>query len=366
MRKEDEMKRNATIRILLPFLLTFLLLPLTGCGETESTEADASNAVYVYNWGDYVDPDVLDMFEEETGIRVYLDEFDTNEDMYPKIASGASEYDVVCPSDYMIAKMIQNDLLQPLDYDLLPLAQEYTGQEYWEQAKAFDPGNRYTVPYCWGTIGIMYNRTMVDRPVDSWDILWDPAYRDDILMQDSVRDTFMVALRRLGYSLNTTDPAQLEEAKQLLIEQKPLVQAYVVDEARDKLVAGESAMGVVFSGEALWMIQANDDLAYTVPKEGTNLWIDGWVIPKNARNVNNAHAFIDYMCRPDIAALNCEYLTYSTPNTGARDYIEDEDVLDSEELFPDLSRISYLEAYSYLGEDMDKLYSELWIQLKSA
>ncbi|MBR2560931.1 MAG: extracellular solute-binding protein, partial [Eubacterium sp.] len=200
----------------------------------------------------------------------------------------------------------------------------------------------------------------------SWDILWDPKYKDDILMQDSVRDAFMVALRRLGYSLNTTDPAQLEEAKQLLIEQKPLVQAYVIDEARDKLVAGESAMGVVFSGEALWMIQANDDLAYTVPKEGTNLWIDGWVITKDAQHVENAHAFIDYMCRPDIAALNCEYLTYSTPNTGAPDYIEDEEVLESDALFPDLEAISYLEAYSYLGEDMDKLYSDMWIQLKSS
>ena len=346
-----------------------LLLLLAGCGEDDTESEAAGNpadVVYVYNWGDYVDPDVLDMFEEETGIKVYLDEFDTNEDMYPKIASGASEYDVVCPSDYMIAKMIENDLLQPLDYDQLPLATEYIGEEFMKQAEAFDPGNRYTIPYAWGTVGIMYNKTLVDDPVESWDILWDPKYKDEILMQDSVRDAFMVALRRLGYSLNTTDPDQLEEAKQLLIEQKPLVQAYVIDEARDKLVSCESAMGVVFSGEALWMILANEDLVYTVPEEGTNLWIDGWVITKNARHTENAHKFIDFMCRPDVAALNCEYLTYSTPNTGAREYIEDEDVLNSEELFPDLDEISYLESYSYLGEDMDKLYSELWIQMKSS
>ena len=344
-----------------------LLLSLAaGCGEEADVEDASENVVYVYNFGDYADPDVLDSFTEETGIRVVLDEYDTNEDMYPKVASGASEYDVICPSDYMADKMCRNGLLQPLDYDLLPTAREYIGEEYWEQARAFDPENRYLVPYCWGTVGIMYNTTMLPEVPDTWDILWDPAYKDDILMQDSVRDSFMVALRRLGYSLNTTDPAELEEAKQLLIEQKPLVQAYVVDEARDKLVAGESAMGVVYSGEALWMIEANDDLDFVIPREGTNLWIDGWVITKNARHVKNAHAFIDYMCRPEIAALNCEYLTYSTPNTGARDFIEDEEVRDSDILFPDLSRIPYLEAFAYLGEEMDKLYSDMWIQLKSA
>ena len=286
--------------------------------------------------------------------------------MYPKIASGASEYDVICPSDYMCAKMVENDLLQPLDFSLLPTAMACTGEEYWEQARAFDPENAYLVPYCWGTVGIMYNTTMVDEPVESWDILWDPKYKDEILMQDSVRDAFAVALRRMDCSLNTTDPAELEAAKQMLIEQKPLVQAYALDDARDKLVSEEAMMGVVYSGEALWMIQANEDLAFTVPKEGTNLWIDGWVITKNARHVENAHLFIDYMCRPDVAALNCEYLTYSTPNTEAREYIEDEEVRDSDVIFPDLEEIPYLEPFSYLGEDMDKLYGSLWIQLKSA
>ncbi|MBR2560759.1 MAG: extracellular solute-binding protein, partial [Eubacterium sp.] len=200
--------RKQICLILLPVLLASLL---AGCGDIMEAET-GEDIVYVYNWGDYVDPDVLDSFTEETGIQVILDEFDTNEDMYPKIASGASKYDVICPSDYMINKMIQNDLLQPLDFDQLPLAKQYIGQEYWDQAEAFDPGNAYAVPYCWGTVGIMYNTTMISEPVESWDILWDPKYKDDILMQDSVRDAFMVALRRLGYSLNTTDPAQLEEA----------------------------------------------------------------------------------------------------------------------------------------------------------
>ena len=350
-------------RLILMILLLSSLL-LAGCGE--EVQEISADTLYVYNFGDYMDPDVLDAFTEETGIPVVVDEFDTNETMYPKVASGASVYDVICPSDYMIQKMIENDLLQPLQKDLLPTAALYIGEEYLKMSEAFDPGNQYAIPYSWGTIGIMYNKTMVHDPVDTWDILWDPAYRDELLMQDSVRDTFMVALRRLGYSMNTTDETELAEARDMLIAQKPLVQAYVIDEARDKLVSGESALGVVYSGEALWMIQANEDLDFALPKEGTNFWTDAWVIPKNAPHVEEAHAFIDYMCRPDVAALNCEYLTYSTPNTGAREYIEDEEVRDSEIIFPDLSTAPEMETYTYLGEEMDKVYNELWIQLKSA
>ena len=257
------------------------ILALSGCGFWESEE-DGDNVVYVYNWGDYVDPGTLKQFEEETGIRVVMDEFDTNESMYPLVAAGAERYDVICPSDYMIQKMIHNDLLQPLDYSQLPNARQYVGKQFWTQSESFDPGNRYAVPYCWGTVGIVYNRTMVDEPVDSWSILWKEKYKNDIIMQDSPRDSFMVALKRLGYSLNTTDPQQIQEAREMLIAQKPLVQAYGIDDVKDKLVSGEAAMGVVFSGEALRMILENRDLEYVIPKEGTNLWIDSWVIPKNA------------------------------------------------------------------------------------
>ena len=363
MRKRPMKKFSQPNRIFALLLFVVLLL-CSGCGDTEETAS--SDALYVYSFGDYMDPDVVDAFTEETGIEVIVDEYDTNESMYPKVASGASIYDVICPSDYMIQKMLEADLLQPLQPDLLPTAQEYIGEEYLHMSESFDPGNRYSMPYSWGTIGIMYNTTMVTEDVTSWDILWDPKYRDELLMQDSVRDTFMVALCRLGYSMNTTDPQELQEARDLLIEQKPLVQAYVIDEARDKLVSGESALGVVYSGEALWMIQANEELDFAVPEEGTNFWIDSWVIPKNAKHVEDAHAFIDYMCRPDVAALNCEYLTYSTPNTGARDYIEDEEVRDSDIIFPEPILTPGMETYSYLGEEMDKAYSELWIQLKSA
>ena len=256
------------IRLLLMGLLC--ILALSGCGFLEGEE-DGDNVVYVYNWGDYVDPDTITQFEEETGIHVIMDEFDTNESMYPLVAAGAERYDVICPSDYMIQKMIHNGLLQPIDYSKLPNARQYVGQQFWQQSEFFDPGNRYSVPYCWGTVGIVYNKTMVDDPVDSWSILWNEKYKNEIIMQDSPRDSFMVALKLLGYSLNTTDPAQIAQARDLLIAQKPLVQAYGIDDVKDKLVSGEAAMGVVFSGEALRMILANRNLEYVIPKEGTNL-----------------------------------------------------------------------------------------------
>ena len=335
---------------------------LSGCG---SANKYPNGKVYVYNWGEYIDPETLDMFEKETGIQVIYDEFDTNETMYPKVEAGASNYDVVCPSDYMIQKMIDNDLLQELNWDNIPNAKANIGAQYYEQSEAFDPGNRYAVPYCWGTVGILYNKTMVDEPVTSWSILWDEKYADSILMQDSVRDLFMVGLKSLGYSMNSTDENELNEAKDLLIQQKPLVQAYVIDQVRDKMIGNEAALGVIYSGEAIFTQRENPDLEYVIPKEGTNVWIDSWVIPKNAENVENAEKFIDFMCRGDIALLNFDYITYSTPNTAAQALIEDEDIRNSKIAFPDLSQYDGLETFSYLGDDADALYNDLWKEIKS-
>lgn len=335
---------------------------LSGCG---SADKYPNGKVYVYNWGEYIDPETLDMFEKETGIQVIYDEFDTNETMYPKVEAGASNYDVVCPSDYMIQKMIDNDLLQELNWDNIPNAKANIGAQYYEQSEAFDPGNRYAVPYCWGTVGILYNKTMVDEPVTSWSILWDEKYADSILMQDSVRDLFMVGLKSLGYSMNSTDEKELNEAKDLLIQQKPLVQAYVIDQVRDKMIGNEAALGVIYSGEAIFTQRENPDLEYVIPKEGTNVWIDSWVIPKNAENVENAEKFIDFMCRGDIALLNFDYITYSTPNTAAQALIEDDDIRNSKIAFPDLSQYDGLETFSYLGDDADALYNDLWKEIKS-
>ncbi len=336
------------------------VLALTACGKSNE-----GGTVAVYNWGEYIDPETLEMFEEETGIRVIYDEYETNELMYPKVAAGATKYDVICPSDYMVEKMIKEDLLREIDFNNVPNAKTNIGAQYWEQSRQFDPENKYSVPYCWGTVGILYNKTMVDEPVDSWNILWDEKYSGQILMQDSVRDIFMVALRKNGYSMNSLNEEELNVAKNDLIAQKPLVQAYVIDEVRDKMIGNEAALGVIYSGEAIFTQRENPDLEYVIPKEGTNVWIDNWVIPKNAENPENAEKFIDFMCRPDIALMNFDYITYSTPNDAAKELIEDDDIRNSNIAFPDLSKYQ-LETFSYLGPDGDELYNNLYKEIKSA
>ena len=373
----DKRKKNVPVRFgrarkigrfffqkLIPVAMAVLIV-IGGFIYGQKDGTSKNGQVIVYNWGEYIDPEIIDLFEEETGIDVIYEEFETNEIMYPKIQSGAIAYDVVCPSDYMIQRMIENDLLAELNYDNIPNAKKNIGEQYWEQSKQFDPENKYSVPYCWGTVGILYNKTMVDDPVDSWSILWDEKYADNILMQDSVRDAFMVALKLKGYSMNTLDEGELNEAKQILIDQKPLVQAYVIDQVRDKMIGNEAAIGVIYSGEAIFTQRENADLEYVIPKEGTNVWIDSWVIPKNAPNMENAEKFIDFMCREDVALKNFEYITYSTPNDAARALIEDEDIKNSKIAFPDLSQYNNLETFHYLGADGDALYNELWKEVKA-
>lgn len=323
-----------------------------------------SEKVVVYNWGEYLDPEVLTLFEQETGIDVVYEEFETNEILYPKISSGAIAYDVICPSDYMIQRMIENDLLAEINFDNIPNVKNI-GKDYMEQSRQFDPENKYSVPYCWGTVGILYNKTMVDEPITSWSVLWDEKYKDNILMQDSVRDAFGVTLKYLGYSLNSTDLDELTEARDLLIKQKPLVQAYVIDQVRDKMIGNEAAIGVIYSGEAIYTQMENPDLEYVIPEEGSNIWIDSWVIPKNAENKENAEKFINFLCTPEIALMNFEYITYSTPNSEARKLIEDEAIRNSEIAFPDLSKYDNLETFQYLGTEADQTYGELWNQVKS-
>ena len=342
-------------------LATASIALITGCGSN----GGENGQVIVYNWGEYIDPEVITMFEEETGIEVVYDEFEINEIMYPKVESGAAEYDVVCPSDYMISKMIENDMLAEINFDNIPNAKANIGEQYWEQSQGFDPENKYSVPYCWGTVGILYNKTMVDEPITSWAQLWDEKYADNILMQDSVRDAFMVAEKKNGFSMNTLDEAELQTAKEDLIAQKGLVQAYVIDQVRDKMIGNEAAIGVIYSGEAIYTQRENPDLEYVIPEEGTNVWIDSWVILKDAPNKENAEKFIDFMCRPDIALMNFDYITYSTPNDAARELIEDEEIKNSEIAFPDLTQYDNLETFVYLGEEGDTLYNELWKEVKS-
>ena len=354
--EEKTLKRILAIALILALTFT----SLTGCGKKSS---EKENVVYVYNWGEYIDPETLEMFEKETGIKVVYDEFETNEIMYPKVEAGAVAYDVICPSDYMIAKMIEADLLQEINFDHIPNYKNI-GDIYKEMSGDFDPGNKYSVPYCWGTVGILYNTKMVDGEITSWSSIFDEKYADNILMIDSVRDAMGVALKYLGYSLNSTNEAELDEAKDLLIKQYPLVQAYVVDQVRDKMINNEAALGVIYSGEAIYTARENEDLAYVVPEEGSNVWIDSWVIPKNAPNVENAEKFIDFMCRADIALLNFDYITYSTPNMAARELIEDEEIRNSQIAFPGDDILRRCEAFVYLGEEMDEVYNQKWEAVK--
>lgn len=363
-KKAVQKESNSKFRILKPAIILIVIAALIVGSFAGMKTTSGKNTLNVYNWGEYIDPEVITMFEKETGIDVVYDEFEMNEEMYSKVETGAVKYDVVCPSDYTIQRMIEADLLAELNYDNIPNI-KYIGKDYLQSAEAFDPGNKYAVPYCWGTVGILYNKTMVDEPIDSWSAIFDEKYKNNILMINSVRDAMGIALKYLGYSLNSTDRDELEEATNLLKEQKPLVQSYVVDQVRDKMIGNNAAIGIIYSGEAIYTRRENPDLEYVVPKEGSNIWIDGWVIPKNSENKENAEKFINFLCRPDIALLNFDYITYSTPNTAARDLIEDEDIRNSTIAFPDSATISNCETFKYLGDAMTAYYDDKWREVLS-
>ena len=341
--------------------------------QGEQADAQGDNVVMVYNAGEYIDPEVPKLFEEETGIKVIYDTFETNEEMYPVIQAGGVVYDAVCPSDYMIEKMMQNHLLQEVEFNNVPNIKEI-GKDYMKMCEQFDPGNKYVVPYTTGTVGILYNKKMLDDlgvPYPTkWADLWNPKLKGEILMQDSVRDAFMVALKKEGHSMNTVSDAELDEALQDLIKQKPLVQAYVVDQVRDKMIGEEAAVGVIYSGEILYVqgeLEGTDvEIDYAIPEEGTNVWFDGWVIPWNAKHKENAEKWMDFLCRPDIAAKNFEYITYPTPNVGALALL-DKSYTENKAVFPDMKEVLKKgEVYTYLGEENEAKYNNRWKILKAS
>lgn len=345
-------------------MLMAAVMVLSACSQEEAANPDKpfeGVTLNVYNWGDYIAEDTIERFTEETGIKVNYEMFDSNEIMYAKYKSGAVDYDVLIPSDYMIEKLIIEDELAPLNWDNIPnvshIDNSFRGLDY-------DPDDKYAVPYMWGTVGILYNTSMVDEAVDSWDILWDEKYSGQIIMMNSVRDAFAVALKRLGYSLNSTDKTEVDEAVQALMDQAPLVQAYVVDEVKDKMIGNEGALAVIYSGEALFTSEENEDLAYAIPKEGTNLWFDSMVIPKTTKNQAAAEAFINFMCDPDIAFNNCDYIGYSTPHATAKDMLDDE-VKNDPAAYPSQAIIDQCEVFIDLGAEMTEYYNEKWNELKA-
>ena len=316
--------------------------------------------IKVYNWGDYIDESVIRDFEKEYGIKVIYDTFATNEDMYVKIKSGGDSYDVAFPSDYMIQRMINEDLLHEIDFNNVPNYQ-YIDEKF--KNLAYDPENKYSVPYMRGTVGILYNKTMVDEPIDSWTVLWDKKYEKQILMLDSQRDSIGITLKMLGYSLNTKNPDELEEAKNALIQQKPLVLAYVGDEVKDKMVSGEAAMAIVWSGDAVYMKRENPDLEYVIPKEGSNLWFDAMVIPKSSTHKKEAELFINYMCDTEIAFKNTDYIGYSTPHVGAKEKL-DPDLIQDKAAYPEEEDLVDCQVFEDLGDSL-KDYDRIWTEVKA-
>lgn len=328
---------------------------LTGCGGT-----DSKKVLNVYNVGDYIDENIITLFEEKTGIDVQYETYDTNEMMYQKVKSGSTNYDLIFPSDYMVEKMKSEGLLQKIDFKNIP-NMKYIDKSFLNPI--YDETNEYSVPYMWGTFGILYNKKMVKELVDSWNILWNPKYKGNIMMFDSVRDTMGISLKRLGYSMNTTNPKEINEAMKELMKQKDLVLAYVNDEGKDRLLGEEVAMGIAYSGDAVTLMEENPNLAYAIPKEGTNKWVDAMAIPKSAQNKKEAEMFINFLLDPEIAKMNAEYIGYSTPNEGALKLL-DKDVTSNPVAYPPKSIMDKTETFIDLGNKL-RLYDEAWIKLKS-
>lgn len=329
-------------------------------------------SINVYNWGEYIctgsEEGTLDVnyeFEKLTGITVNYTNYATNEELYAKLKGGGAAYDVIIPSDYMISKMIKENLIQPLNFENIPNF-SYIMDNFRNQA--YDPENAYSVPYTWGTVGIIYDSTMIDIPEEEidWDILWNKDYADQILMFDNPRDAFAIAEIAQGYSLNTEDTEELEEAARKLRQQKSIVQGYVMDEIFDKMGAGDALIAPYYAGDALTILEDNEDLNFVVPKSGTNLFIDAMCIPTSARQKEAAEMYINFMCEPDIAFANIDYICYSTPHSEAYNMLDD-DVRESKISYPDQQFISdKTEVFVNLSDEANLKMQDLWTEMKSA
>lgn len=330
-----------------------LLCSLTACGGSSSGEV-----VNVYNWGEYIDTDLLDQFEEETGIKVVYNTFETNEGLYSKLQT--ESYDVIIPSDYMIARMIDEDMLQPLNYDNIPnfelIDEKYLGLE-------FDPEQEYSVPYTWGAVGIIYNAREVDEAdTGSWDILWNEKYAGETAMFDNSRDAIGLTLKLLGYSQNTTNLEELREAADKIIEGKDNFQGFWMDQILEKLPNEEILVAPYYNGDAVTMIEDNPDLAFYIPEEGTNIFVDAMCIPKNAKNVENAEKFINFMCSTEAAAANAEYIGYSSPQREVYEQLDDE-IKNDPIHYPTDETVANGETFLNLPEEVNEYYNELWTEI---
>jgi spermidine/putrescine transport system substrate-binding protein len=346
------LKKILKSTLAIALLLIMALSVFSGCKKTP--------VVYVYNWGEYIDESLFNEFTRETGITVKYKTFDTNESLYSVMKQGGVSYDVIIPSDYMASRMIDEGMLEKLNFDNIPnfslISDDFKNREY-------DTTGEYTVPYMWGVTGIIYNTSMISDTIDSWGALFDEKYSGQILMFDNSRDAFGVALKYLGYSLNTTDAAELDEAFELLKRQKPLLQMYVMDQIYDKLESGEAAIGPYYAGDYLTMIENNPDLAFVVPKEGANQFVDLMCIPKGAANKENAEKFINFMTGTDASAANSEFIGYTSPNKEAEDVIELDDDARAV-MYPGADILSRCEFFINLPQATLDKYDGYWVEIK--
>ncbi len=321
----------------------------------------------VYNWGEYISDgsddsmDVIEEFEKLTGIDVTYSNFETNEDLYAKLSASKKnpQYDIIIPSDYMIARMIDEDMVEKLNFDNMPNISKIDDTYRYSD---FDPKGEYSVPYTWGTVGIVYNKDVVDEEdIGSWDLLWNKKYAGNILMFSNSRDAIGIALKKLGYSLNSVNEKELEEATELLKEQRNVNQAYVMDQTFDKMISESAYIAPYYAGDCLTMMEENKNLAFYYPKEGFNLFIDAICIPKGAKNLEAAEAFINFLCETEVAVANCEYICYFTPHKEAMELVEVD-----ERIYPTAEDLERAETYIALPPEINSLYDSSWIEVRSS
>ena len=347
-------------RIAIVLLAALLACALLTPAMAEADKPFAGTQLKVYNWYDYIDESVLDIFEEETGIHVNYVNFSQNEDMYTKLSTGAEVYDVVFPSEYMIERLIKEDLIAELDLNNIPNMANVLPSLL---DPAYDPGNAHSIPYMWGTLGIVDNTEMVTEPITSWTALLDENYSGSIFMMDSVRDTIGLALKTLGFSMNSHDEDELAQAGEWLMAQRDsgVVGGYILDQAKDMMANDEAAMAVMYSGDALYAMEKNDKLAYVIPDEGSNIWVDGMCVPKSSQNKEAAECFINFMCRPDIAQKNMEYIYYSSPIRQVVEGLSEEE-LASTAMNPTDEMVARCEYYVDIS-DVAWMYDDIWMDV---
>lgn len=349
------------LRVGLAILAVSAILLVINAQLNKGHIGTGKGSITVYNWGEYIDPDLLKQFEKETGIKVIYETFDSNEAMMAKIEQGGTSYDISVPSEYMVEIMAEKDLLLPIDYSKIPNLKNIA--PYFLDLP-FDPENKYSIPYFWGTLGVAFNPKLLDgQTFESWDNLWDPSLNQQIILVDSAREAIGMGLNSLGYSLNSTDLDQLHEAAKKLEKLSPNVKAIVGDEVTQLMVNNEAAVALTWSGQAADMMYENEDIDYIVPKEGSNLWFDNMVIPRTATNIEGAHEFINFMLDAEVAAQNADYVGYSTPNVAAMDLMDPE-VTGDERFYPDEETREHLEVYKNLGLEMLGHYNDLFLEFK--